>query len=265
MKIVSIGGGNNSNIKKNNNPQIYEHENIDKEIIRLTNKKYPNLLYVSHASNDEYEKNSFKKIENTYGNMYHCPVKLFSSDMLGDFNKCNELLDWADFIYVDDGNTNQLMELWSKSGLCDKLVDLINDNKVFCGTSSGGGCWFKYTWSDYLQKKTGNPNSPFMEVKGLGLVDLMFNPHAGNTKRMHSITNITKQLNIRCLSLTDNIAIEIVDDEYKLIKGFSSEGYATEAIISYWEDGEYFIEPVKEVGLIDELVAGRKKGRCLRK
>ena len=265
MKIVAIGGGNNSNIKKNGNPQIYEHENIDKEIIRLTNKKYPNLLYISHASSDEYEKNSFKKIENTYGSMYHCPVKLFSSDMLGDFNTCDELLEWADIIYVGGGNTDRLMELWSKSGVSDKLIELVNKNKVFCGTSAGGGCWFKYTWSDYLQEKTGNPNSPYMEVKGLGLVDLIFNPHAGNTRRMRSVGNITQQLNTNCLSLTDNMAIEIVDDEYKLIEGYSSEGYAKEAIISYWEDGDYHIEPVKDVGLIDELVNSRKKGRCLRK
>ena len=47
MKIVAIGGGNNSNIKKNGLPQIYEHETIDKEIISLTNKKNPNVLFIS--------------------------------------------------------------------------------------------------------------------------------------------------------------------------------------------------------------------------
>ena len=38
MTIVAIGGGNNSRIRKNGEPQVYEHENIDKEIISLTNK-----------------------------------------------------------------------------------------------------------------------------------------------------------------------------------------------------------------------------------
>ena len=39
MKIVAIGGGNNSDIGKDGTPRIYEHENIDKEIIKLSGKK----------------------------------------------------------------------------------------------------------------------------------------------------------------------------------------------------------------------------------
>ena len=265
MKIVAIGGGNNSNIKKTGEPKIYEHENIDKEIIRLSGKKRPNVLYISHASSPEFEEGSLKAIKNTYEKMYRCPVKLFSIEMLLDFNESCELLDWADIIYVGGGNTKQLLELWRKSGLDEKLIEAANNGKVLCGISAGGGCWFNYTSSDYLQMETGNPGAPFMPLKGLGLVNLIFNPHAGETGRMRDIKNITESIGLRGLSLTDNMAIEIVDDEYKLVEGISSEDYSREAIISYWDGREYMIEPVDKEGLISELSGNKKKTHQKRK
>ena len=64
MRIVAIGGGNNSNIKKNGLPQVYEQENIDREIISLSNKEKPNVLFISHASDKEMELGSYNKIVN---------------------------------------------------------------------------------------------------------------------------------------------------------------------------------------------------------
>lgn len=258
MKIVAIGGGNNSNIKKTGEPKIYEHDNINKEIIRLSNKKKPNVLYVTHASSPEYEVGSFNAFRNIFEKMYFCPVKLFSIKDLMDKEKTDKLIDWADVIYVGGGNTKQMMELWIKSGLDEKIKE-VADRKVLCGTSAGGGCWFKYMCSDYLQMETGNPSAPFMHVKGLGLIDLVFNPHASDHGRMRGVENITELVNMRGLSLTDNMAIEIVDDEYKLIRGFSSEGLATEAILSYWENGKCNIEPVEESGLISNLIKNKNK------
>ena len=66
MRIVAIGGGNNSNIKKNGLPEIYEHEAIDKEIISISNKNKPNILFISHAQDAEFEAASYNKIVNTF-------------------------------------------------------------------------------------------------------------------------------------------------------------------------------------------------------
>lgn len=265
MRIVAIGGGNNSNIKKTGEPKIYEHENIDKEIIRLSGKKSPNVLYVTHASSPEFETGGLRAIKNTYEKMYHCPVKLFSIGMLRDLDESRKLIDWADIIYVSGGNTKQLMELWFKTGIYDKLIEAGNENKVLCGTSAGGGCWFNYSCSDYLQMETGNIGAPFMPVKGLGLVNLVFNPHADEKGRMKGIKNNTELLKMNGLSLTNNMAIEIVDDEYRLIRGISSENVSIEAILSYWKNDKYIIEPVKENGLIDDLVNIKENEKKLKK
>ena len=111
--------------------------------------------------------------------------------------------------------------------------------------------------------ETGNTNAPFMPVKGLGLVDLVFNPHAGDHGRMRGIETIAGLEKLKGLSLTDNMAIEIVDDEYKLVRGISSDRLSIEAIISYWKDGQYIIEPVDDNGMITDLL--KEKGKTYHK
>ncbi len=257
MKIVAIGGGNNSNIHKNGKPDIYEQENIDREIIRITGKSNPKVLFIPHASDDEY--GSFRKIYNTYGVMYHCPVKVMSSYWLKDSRMADVFLNWADVIYVGGGNTKEMIDKWRQSGFDKKLIEAAKKDKVLCGTSAGAGCWFSYTCSDYLQMETGDITSPLMPVEGLGLVDLVFNPHANYFGRMKSIQNITNSLNKNGLSLTNNMAIEIIDDEYKLVRGISSEGLDTEAKLSQWRGRNYIIGPVKEDGSLKELTGDLEK------
>ena len=260
MKIVAIGGGNNSNIRKNGEEDFYEHENIDKEIIKLTNKRNPNFLFISHASSSEFEFANFRKLESTYGKMYNCKVKILSIDMLNNFELYNKLIDWANIIYVGSGNIKKMMDIWQESGLDHRLILASKEDKVLCGTSAGGGCWFKYTCTDSLHMEEEDMKAQFMKVPGLGIVNLVFNPHASYHGRMKAIEDITKEVNLSGVSLTNNMAIEIVDDKYKLIKGISSSRLATEAILSYWQNGEYYIEPIEEDGLISELEKNKTNG-----
>ena len=211
MKIVAIGGGNNSDIHKNGKPDIYEQKDIDMEIIRLTGKNRPKVLFIPHASDDEL--GSYRKICNTYSVMYHCSTKMMSKYWLRDMQMAKILLDWADIIYVGGGNTKEMLKLWKKSGFDKKLIEAAGKDKVLCGISAGAGCWFNYTCSDYLQMETGDINAPLMPVEGLGLVDLVFNPHANYFGRMEGIKNITGLVNMNGLSLSNNMAIEIIDDE----------------------------------------------------
>lgn len=259
MKIVAIGGGNNSDINKNGLPEIYEQEIIDLEIISLTNKENPNVLYISHASGREMEENSYKKINNTYGQMFQCPTKVLNIDMLKDQGLTDKLINWADIIYVGDGDAKYMMDLWHQSGLDDKLIEASKEDKVLCGIANGASCFFKYSCSDYLQRTTGNTSAPYMPLKGLGLVDLIFNPHGGSCKRLWGIKNITEYIKMNGLSLTDNMAIEIIDGEYKLVEGISNKGFEKEAILSHWEGDRCLIELIKEEGLLDELTNSDKK------
>lgn len=253
MRIVAIGGGNNSDIKKNGKPQIYEQEAIDREIINISNKSNPNVLFVSHASGMGYEYPSFDKINNTYGKMYNCPVKLLKRDHLYDKRTTSELINWADIIYVGAGNTNEMMEYWKYYDFDKVFSKDVIDEKVLCGISAGANCWFRYSISDYLQVEKCNPNAPFMPVEGLNMVSLVFSPHASYSGRFEGMRDILKTLPYNGLSLTDNMAIEIIDGNYKLIKGFSSEGKEIYAQLSYWNNDEYHTELLEEKGLVKRL------------
>lgn len=254
MKIVAIGGGNNSDIKKNGNPQIYEQEAIDKEIISLTNKINPNVLFVSHASDAELEIASYNKIVNTYSRMYSCPIKLLSIDMLKENELTKSLVDWADIIYVGGGNTKRMIELWKQHNFDELLKIACMEGKVLCGISAGANCWFSYSCSDYLQMELNDPDAPYITVDGLCIVDLIFNPHANCKGRLEGIRDILKSNRKTGLSLSNNMAIEIVDEEYKLIEGISSDGEERFAILGYWEDGEYYTEKVQKKGKVKQLV-----------
>jgi dipeptidase E len=253
MKIVAIGGGNNSNITRDGLPKVYEHEVIDKEIIRLSGKTNPKVLYIPHAGEPRDMRGSFQKIVNTYGKMYDCNVKLFSFKTLKDEQLTNILLRWADIIYVGGGNTKQMMDLWHRFSLDEKLIKLADTDKVLCGTSAGGGCWFKYMCSDYLQMESGDPTAPFVPVECLGLVDLVFNPHADELGRMKGIKDVTQAVNLNGISINNNMAIEIIDDEYRIIQATPEKGHEHDAMLTYWYDGVYFGEPIIEDGTVSEL------------
>lgn len=253
MKIVAIGGGNNSDIKKNGNPQIYEQEAIDKEIILLTNKSNPNVLFVSHASDKEFEFASYNKIVNTYGIMYSCSVKLLSIDRLKNNELTKWLVDWANIIYIGGGNTRKMIDLWKQYNFDELLKTACLQEKVLCGISAGANCWFNQSCSDYLQMESNNPNAPYVAVDGLGMIDLIFNPHANYKGRLEGMRDILKSYRKKGLSLSNNMAIEIVDDEYKLIEGISSDDEKIFATLGYWKNGEYYTQEVQRKGKIKQL------------
>lgn len=254
MKIVAISGGNNSNIRKNGEPQIYEHEIIDKEIISLSGKKNPNVLFISHASDKEFEISSYNKIMNTYYKMYSCAVRLLSIDMLEDKKLTKKLVDWSDIIYVGGGNTKKMLELWKKNNFDKILISASEQGKVLCGISAGASCWFAYSCSDYLQMELNDPGAPFKEIEGLGIIGLVFNPHANFEGRLEGMREVLKSINKNGVSLSNNVAIEIINDEYKIIEGSSSENDNQFALLSYWENGEYFTKKMEKTGKIKQLI-----------
>lgn len=256
MKIVAIAGGNNSNIKKSGLSQVYEHEKIDKEIISLTEKKHPNILFISHASDVELQIASYNKLVNTYGKMFSCPIKLLNIEMLENKSLVISLLDWSDVIYVGGGNSKAMMELWKLHGFDKLLKDCCND-KILCGISAGANCWFKYSCSDYLQMETNNPELPFMPLEGLGLINLAFNPHANYTGRLDGMKSILRTIHINGLSLSNNMAIEFIDEKYKLIEGISSNGKENFALLGYWSGEKYHTERISNEGTIKQLILRR--------
>ncbi len=254
MKIALIGGGNNSNIDSDGFERIYEHENIDREIISLSEKNKPNVLFLSHAANLGTERRSFNKVLNTYSKMYGCPLELHTTRMIHDYEVSSELISWADIIYVGGGNTKRMIELWTSFGFDKLLKQAMLDNKVLCGISAGANCWCHSSCSDYLQMERNDPNAPYALVDGLGFCDFILNPHANYPGRLNGLKELLKDSDKVGVSLTNNSAMFICDKDYKIVKGISSYGDEIDAYISYFDNGKYYFKKMEEKGKIRQLV-----------
>jgi dipeptidase E len=241
-KIVAIGGG-----EMGRPGYPVETTKIDKEIIRLTGKKRPRILFIPTASGDSisyYE--IFKK---HFGKRLKCKIDvLYLLD-----NKLNQTaiakkIFGADAIYVGGGNTLRMMNAWRKKGVDKLLKKALASDIVLSGVSAGSLCWFKWGNSDSRKSKT-NPHN-FIVVHGLGLIPLAHCPHFDKEKERES--SLKKMIKIKkdaCIALDNCCALEIVGDMYRVI---SSKNRANAHKI-YQKDGRYNKEPIQKNSQFDYL------------
>lgn len=111
MKIIAIGGGE---IGRPGYP--IETEEIDREIIRLSGKKHPKVLFIPTASGDSplyYE--TFKKY---YGEKLGCKTDvLYLLKTKPSLEEIREKILNSDIVYVGGGNTLRMLKRWRKLGV----------------------------------------------------------------------------------------------------------------------------------------------------
>lgn len=243
-KIVAIGGGENGRLSSTGTRMPYELENQDREIIRLTGKEHPNFLLIAHSQPLERQESYFQVMVDIYEKMYGCPCKDLKSDILTDKEKVQELIDWADIIFEGGGNTLDMIKLWKETGFDEILKKAWEDGKVMCGVSAGANCWFKECSSDSLQIKYG-PDQPLIGMECLGFIDGLFVPHCDAPGRLENVKDLLKTSNQIGISISNCCALEIVDDQYRLITSDANfhniEAYGLK---SYWENNEYMEEKI---------------------
>ena len=92
--IVAIGGGE---IRTRGTTPI------DREIIRLTKKKHPNLLFIPTASSDS--ERYWKHVQEYFGGFLKCKTDvLFLIAEQISTKQIRRKIRWADIIYVGGGN-----------------------------------------------------------------------------------------------------------------------------------------------------------------
>jgi dipeptidase E len=246
-KIVAIGGGLNGRKLDDGSFDPYETGPMDQEIIRLTGKDKPNFLFIAHTqSTQDGQDKYFVTMKNIYEGRYGCECRHLRSKDLYDSNKVSELIEWADIIYEGGGNTLDMIALWNETGFDKVLREAWENGKVMCGVSAGANCWFKECSSDSLQIKYGK-DQPLIGVDCIGLVDGLFVPHCDEPGRAENVKDLLLKSSEIGLSISNCCALEIIDDEYRLI---TSTPIAHEikpyGLKTYWEDGEYIIETIDD-------------------
>jgi dipeptidase E len=206
QKIVAIGGGGLA---------LRETLAIDREIVRLTERRRPRALFLPTASSDNSDyRSAFRLI---YGDRLKC--------------RCDELLllrnppshaalarsiRRADLIYVGGGNTLKMMRRWRHLGVDLLLGRARQRGAVLSGVSAGANCWFEYGSSDSM--KFYRPDDwKFIRVRGLGFLPATCCPHYHREAREASFAEMIGNHGGVGIALDDHTALEVVGDQCRVL------------------------------------------------
>lgn len=228
-KIIAIGGG------EIGRPgcQI-ETKIIDQEIIKLSAKKNPKLLFIPTASSeaDLY----IETVKRYFGKILGCKVDILYllKTKVTKKQLAAQILN-TDIVYVGGGNTAKMMRLWRKRGVDRLLLQAYKKGIVLSGLSAGSICWFKAGQSDY--KKEKNPQAAYARVLGLNLINALHCPHFDVEKERHEDLKITLKKTKDVAIVLDNCcALEVIDDKYRVIVSKKT----AKAHKIYWKDNHYY-------------------------
>lgn len=239
VKIIAIGGGEIGEPKENSNGfQPVETTSIDKQILLLTEKKNPTLLFLPTASYDsvsyyETAKKHFTKVGFSSVDVLYLSDKTLTQDQI------KEVILSHDAIYVGGGNTLRMMTIWKRLGVNKILKQALDKNIVLSGLSAGSICWFSYGNSDSRRYSSGSKQ--LIKVAGLGYIDALICPHYDTEiHRQDDLKRMMKTTTQMAIALDECSALEIVDDKYRVI---TSKPTAKVRKI-YWKQDEYIIEEI---------------------
>jgi dipeptidase E len=246
MKIVAIGGGE---IGRPGFP--IETTKIDKEIIALSGKKYPRVLFVPTASSDS---EGYTEVFNKhYGKRLGCKtdVLYLIKEKLSK-KQIEEKVFNSDIIYVGGGNTAKLMKVWKKTGTDKILKEAGKKGIVLSGVSAGSICWFKNGLSD--SRRFNNPNAKLIKVSALGLINALHCPHYDfEAHRKEDLKQMMKKTSGVAIAIDNCCALEIIGEKYRVITSKKDAN----AYKVYWKNNKFYQEVIdqkKEFQLLSKIL-----------
>ena len=173
-KIIAIGGGEIGRPGFSTETTL-----IDKEIIRLTEKRHPTLLFIPTASGDS--RPYYEVVKNHFEKKLGCKTEvLYLIKEKPSQRQIKEKILSADIIYVGGGNTFRMMKIWKRRGVDKILKQAYEKGIVLSGLSAGAICWFRYGNSD--SRKAKNPKADLIKVSGLDFIPGLLCPHYHSEK-----------------------------------------------------------------------------------
>ncbi|HEY2364265.1 MAG TPA: peptidase E [Candidatus Angelobacter sp.] len=234
--IVAIGGGK---IRTRGTAPI------DREIIRLSGKKNPKVLFIPTASSDS--EIYWKHVQEYFGRFLKCKTDvLFLLNGETAQKQIRKKILSADIVYVGGGNTLHMMRVWRRFGVDKLLKAAYEKGTVLSGISAGAICWFESGHSDSMSFY--NPRKwKYINVKGLGLIKGIHCPHynsmtIGVPRRKHFRDMIRKTGGIG-IAIENNCAIEFIDGRFYRV--IASKNYAR-AYKVYKSGGKVISEQIRQ-------------------
>jgi dipeptidase E len=249
-KIIAIGGG-----QIGGRPGVKtETLGIDREIINLSGKKNPKLLFIPTASGDAL--GYVKMVENYFGKKLGCEVDSLELILKKYTRKEleNKILK-SDIVYVGGGNTLKMMKIWKKFDIDSLLKKAMQKGIVLAGLSAGSICWFRWGNSDSARFGK-NKKANMIRVKGLGIIPALHCPHYDDveTGRKKSLKEMMRKNGGVAIAIDNCAALEIIGKKYRVLQTKRSANVYK----IFWRNGKYFKETVpimKKPGLLKELLS----------
>ena len=198
-KLVCIGGGEIPRYK-NGILLPYETKEIDEEIVRLSNKENPKVLFISIASSHPNE--YFEGIKKVYEQL-GCIVSHL--DISKSYERIKEEILNTDILYIGGGNTKYLMEQLKTTRIDKLLIDAYNNGIVCSGLSAGSYCWF---------------NCNYDLIKGMNVINAINCVHYDqkNESEKNKLYDVVKKTNLVGYAIDNQVALEFIDDNIRVIK-----------------------------------------------
>lgn len=206
-KIVAIGGVT----------PPFTLDLIDKEIIELTKKKNPKILYIPTSGGDDLGYcNFFKSI---YEGKFGCEIDiLFLVRETPTENEIREKVFSSDIIYIEGGSISRLMNFFKKFNMCRILEEAYKKGIVLVGKSAGATCLGRYYFeNDDTKDFAINGFNNYIEVECSKLLDLIICPHYNLEGYSKKLEAMVKTQGIVGIALDNDCAIEIIDNNYRVI------------------------------------------------
>lgn len=198
-KLVCIGGGEIPRYK-NEILLPYETKEIDQEIVKLSNKEHPRFLFISIASS--HPKEYFEGIKKIYEEL-GCIVSHLNINK--PFNELEHDILSTDIIYIGGGNTKYLVEQLKNKKLDKLLIKAYNSGIVCSGLSAGSYCWFRYNYD---------------LIEGMNVINAVNCVHYDQKDEIskNKLYDVVKEKNIIGYAIDNQVALEFIDDDIKVIK-----------------------------------------------
>ena len=218
-----------------------EMRSIHQEIVRLTGKPKPNILYIPTAADDSERR--IAGFQEYYAGL-GCEV-----DVLRLVNRrpgaaeIKTKIAVADAVFVTGGKTFRMMVKWKRYGVDTLLKQAYQRGAVMAGFSAGAICWFKYGCSDSFSDSASVAHRKPFRVTALGIFDALLCPHYDSEPvRQPALKKIMKRApGLVAIALDEYAGLEIIDGNYRILRAKPS----AKARRTYWQAGKYVIEELE--------------------
>lgn len=211
-KIVAIGGIT---------PPL-TLDSIDEEVIKLTKKTNPKVLYIPAAGGDDIRYCEF--FRSLYQCKFGCKVDvLFLVKETPIESEIKEKVFSSDIIYVEGGSVSRLMEYFERFNMDKILKEAYEKGIILAGKSAGALCFgqFYFESENTINFKIDGFND-YIQVDCLKILDLIICPHYNLEGSSENLDTMINAYNIVGIALDNDCAIEFVDDSYRIISTIDS-------------------------------------------